>query len=160
MFADLFEYEEEVLKTETSLTRRQQYLYRFLKEFYRKAKQQELIEAYETWLIRCGYTDKSLSYNYFEELKTDRHFSNYTSARWYRKDFQALKWAWDTQKVFTTNKIANTVKEAIDEINSLYKDAKKKMAMFKREKDKLSLHNQCRLVFNKEKSEWQAVYNK
>jgi hypothetical protein len=161
-FTNLFEYQEAVkndepIKTESSLTRRQHYLYRFLKEFNRKAKQEELIEAYEIWLIRCGYLDKTLSYNYYEDKKSDKHFSNYTSARNYRKDFQALKWAWDTQKVFATNKIANSVEEAVKEINSLYKDAKKKMALFKREKDKLQLNGNYRLVFNKEKTVWESV---
>jgi hypothetical protein len=157
MFADLFDFQESVVKTESNLTPRQWKLYEFLKQQSgKKMKQQELLETYENWLL-SNLEPNKYSYNYFEEKRCGKHFSDMTSARSLRKDWKALEIEPTIQKVLVTNKIANTETEAYNHLQKEKIITLKKLKGIYIQLSKLAKHDQMRLKFNLERDYIEAI---
>jgi hypothetical protein len=161
MFTDLFEYQETVVKTESKLTPRQWKLYEFLKEISgKRMKQQELLESYENWLLQRGFALNKYSYNYYEEKRANKHFSDMTSARNMRKDWKVLELDNTIQKVLVRNKIANTEVEAFEHLHKEKIAALKKLKGIYVQLAKLAKHDQMRLQFNQERDVIEAILEK
>lgn len=169
MFADLFQYQEEVekeslLKTESHLTPRQWKLYEFLKQTTldeRKFKnQQEMLNSYEIWLIRNDFTKATYSYGYFDDVKSGKHFSNYSSAREMRDDLRAIKIEPTIQKIVLTFGLATSHDQALKKLKKDKINALRKLKDIYIQLDKLEQDNQMRLVFNKERDTIEAILEK
>jgi len=161
VYNNLFEYDE-TLKTESKLTPRQWKLYEFLKQpsiAGVKMTQRQLLEKYEMSILFTNENPK-YSYNYFEEIRTGKHFSNMTSARNMRKDWKALELDPTIQKVFACNKIANTEVEAYRHLLREKISALKKLKSVYIQLAKLTKHDQMRLTFNKERDFIEAILEK
>ena len=147
----------DVMKTENSLTPRQWKLYTFLKETKEKFnKQEEMLLAYETWLLENCEHNK-YSYGYFGEKAQGKHYSDMSSARDMRKDIQELKKDDTIQKVICTNKIADTVQEAETHLNKTLGKILRELKLYHKQKEKLEKHLQTRLTFNQEREIIESV---
>ena len=147
----------DVMKTENSLTPRQWKLYTFLKETKEKFnKQEEMLLAYETWLLENCEHNK-YSYGYFGEKAQGKHYSDMSSARAMRKDIQELKKDDTIQKVICTNKIADTVQEAETHLNKTLGKILRELKLYHKQKAKLEKHLQTRLTFNQEREIIESV---
>ncbi|MCK9576726.1 MAG: hypothetical protein M0R51_12455 [Clostridia bacterium] len=148
------------LKTESDLTPRQWKLYEFLKEKSGiKLTQNEMLEEYENWLLSDCLSNK-YSYNYFEEKRANKHFSEMTSARQMRTDLRALRNDSTIQKVIVQGKIANTKEEALVCLNKRKAKALKELSLYWKEVKKLEKDNQQRLVFGQERDHIEALLTK
>jgi hypothetical protein len=147
----------EALKTENNLKPRQWKLYTFLKETREKfKKQEEMLLAYETWLLEnCEHS--KYSYGYFSEREQGKHYSDMTSARNMRKDIQELKKDDTIQKVICTNKLADSVEEAEKHLTKTLAKILRELKLYHKQKAKLEKHLQTRLTFNQEKEIIEAV---
>jgi len=147
----------DVMKTENSLTPRQWKLYTFLKETREKyKKQEEMLLAYETWLLEnCEHS--KYSYGYFSEREQNKHYSDMTSARQMRKDIQELKKDDTIQKVICTNKLADTVQEAETHLKKTLGKILRELKIYHKQKEKLEKHLQTRLTFNQEREIIESV---
>ena len=143
--------------TKNNLTPRQWKFYTFLKQ-HNKAfkKQEEMLYTYETWLLENCEPEK-YSYGYFNEKKTDKHYSNYSSARAMRKDIEALRWDDTIQKIIGTNKIATSVEEAKAILEKRKSKWLKEAKLYWKEIQKLEKDFQTRLVFGSERDYIEAV---
>ena len=147
----------DVMKTENSLTPRQWKLYTFLKETREKYnKQEEMLLAYETWLLEnCEHS--KYSYGYFNEREQNKHYSDMSSARAMRKDIQELKRDDTIQKVICTNKLADTVQEAETHLKKTLGKILRELKIYHKQKEKLEKHLQTRLTFNQEREIIESV---
>lgn len=147
----------EVLKTENNLKPRQWKLYTFLKETREKyKKQEEMLLAYETWLLENCESSK-YSYGYFSEREQRKHYSDMSSARAMRKDIQELKKDDTIQKVICTNKLADTVEEAERHLKKTLAKILRELKIYHKQKAKLEKHLQTRLTFNQEREIIESV---
>ena len=143
--------------TENKLTPRQWKFYIFLKQQTKSFKKQEdMLCSYETWLLENCESEK-YSYGYFNEKKTDKHYSNYSSARAMRKDIEALRWDDTIQKIIGTNKIATSVEEAQNILAKRKAKWLKEAKLYWKEIQKLEKDFQTRLVFGSERDYIEAV---
>jgi len=147
----------DLMKTENNLTPRQWKLYTFLKETRERfKKQEEMLLAYETWLLENCERVK-YSYGYFNEREQGKHYSDMSSARAMRKDIQELKKDDTIQKVICTNKLADSVEEAEKHLNKTLGKILRELKLYHKQKAKLEKHLQTRLTFNQEKEIIEAV---
>ena len=149
-------YDQEIY-TQNNLTPRQWKFYTFLKEQREPFKKQEdMLATYETWLLEnCEHS--KYSYGYFNEKKTDKHYSNFSSARAMRKTIEALRWDDTIQKIIGTNKIASSVDEAKKILAKRKAKWLKEAKLYWKELQKLEKDFQTRLVFGQERDYIEAV---
>ena len=166
MFADLFQYQEDVekeslLKTKSHLTPRQWKLYDFLKQTTldnkRFKNQQEMLNSYEIWLIRNGHNSSAYSFGYFDDVKSGKHFSNYSSAREMRDDLRAIKIEPTIQKIVLTFGLATSHEQALKKLKKDKINVLRRLKDIYIQLDKLEQDQQMRLVFNKERDTIEAL---
>jgi len=147
------------VKYEDKLTPRQWKLYTFLKENNDKTfkNQEEILAAYENYLLQRGFNDNKYSYNYFEEKRANKHYSDMTSARNMRKDLRELRSNDQIQKIITKDKIANTYEEAVDYLTKKKIKALRELKLYWKEVHKLEKDQQRRLVFGEEREYIEAL---
>lgn len=157
-------YDEEMavveVPTENTLTSRQWRLYDYLKREALKGNKQtqrQMIEGYEAYLFERGYTDATLSYHYYEEVKDGKHFADMTSARQLREDLRALRENDTIQKIIVAGKIANTVDEAIACLNARKIKALKELKLYWKEVEKLEKQFQVTFVKGTTRQHIEAV---
>ena len=143
--------------TENHLTPRQWSLYNFMKLGGYTKGTRALIEAYETYLMQNCIED--CYYGYFSELETypDRPYSNMSSVRSMRDDLKAIRTDDTIQKIVVNGKLATSNDEAKKYISKRYANAVNVINEMRKLEKKLGLNHQQRIVFNKERDEWQSI---
>ena len=149
-------FSQEII-AKNNLTPRDWKFYVFLKQQREPfKKQEEMLCAYETWLLE-NCEDTKYSFGYFSEKKTDKHYSDFSSGRAMRKTIEALRWDDTIQKIIGTNKIATSVDEAKKILAKRKAKWLKEAKLYWKELQKLEKDFQTRLVFGQERDYIEAV---
>ena len=139
------------------LNSRQWKLHDFFSLGLRFKNEEELIEAYELWLLKMGYTKPEYSYNYFEDKKNGAQRNNMGSIRALRKDKNALRKADIIQKTVTDQGIAKTTEEEDDFFNRWWGRLAGELKLYHHCRKKSNKNGQKRLTFGKEREEIQTI---
>ena len=155
----LYDFKEEK-KDKNALTSRDWKFYEFLKDNPNGFKKQEdMLVAYENYVL-ATYFNSEYSFNYFEEKRACKHFSDMSSARAMRKTIERLRANDIIQKVIVTNKVAGSVKEAQDYLLRKKIKTLKELKSYWKDIERLEKHFQQRLVFGKEREQIEAILEK
>jgi len=142
-------------------TPRQWKLYEFYKTHDLKGMTQEDILVSYDWWVQSEPKGEKYIFGYFKEQTQsyykNKPFANYSSAREYRKDKQALQKSETITVVITEYGLARTEKEAQAFLNKSLIKILKMLKRYHRQNNKLNKHYQTRLVFNSEKDIIEAI---